>query len=473
MKNLINQPALTMKRELEEVKTSIPEPAQKQPIPEPSQPTTEDTKQPASTPKQTPPQNPNRDRSKKKQKLIMIIGYNGLGFIGSQKQPGDIRTVEGEIEKALYQQGYIAESNYGTLQKISFSRATRTDKRVHALQNFFACKFLLDPSIKDLKVHKERIAAALPKDMKLFTLLEGAKRFNTKLRCSAREYLYYLPSFCLWKDGKGKPMEENYSYKATGELLEKLEKICAEFKGTHRFHNYTKYIDPKQMQSNRHIFEMSAKPSLTIDGVEFIEVFIKGQSFLYNQIRKMIGMIISVCRKDQPIEVIYKSFSRHERMSVPLAPGEGLMLNRVLYDGYNKMKGSTKVDVEVPKEDQEEIEKFKAELIQCIGKQETEGKVFSQWLEMLDEEKEDEHEKEDEKEYKENNNAEEAQKTHFIICTRCQTFKIKTYKGNENHTKDLRGTGKRFASQDRLGRRNRTHQQNRFVTSRFFQDLAK
>jgi tRNA pseudouridine38-40 synthase len=51
-----------------------------------------------------------------------------------------VRTVEEEIEKALFASGLIAKHNYGDLGKIAWSRATRTDKRVHALENCFSCK---------------------------------------------------------------------------------------------------------------------------------------------------------------------------------------------------------------------------------------------------------------------------------------------------------------------------------------------
>ncbi len=310
-----------------------------------------------------------RDRSKKKQKLILIMGYNGLKFIGSQKQPGTLRTVEGELEKALYAVGFIADSNYGTLQKISFSRATRTDKRVHALQNFFACKCLVDPHVKDLNVHRERLTAVLPPDMKLFSVLEGSKRFNSKLRCSAREYLYYLPSFCLAKGAGKKKTEELYKYRLSEEDVKNVQELCQQFKGTHKFHNYTKYMDPKMMQANRHIFEIAAKVSFVMSGIEFVEFFIKGQSFLYNQIRKMIGMVIQVRRKGESATVIEESFKR-DRVVTPMAPGEGLMLNRVCYDKYNEIMCGIKGNVELPKKDMEEIDKFKSELVKCICKQE-------------------------------------------------------------------------------------------------------
>jgi len=69
----------------------------------------------------------------------MIVGYNGSDFSGSQKNP-DVRTVEEEIEKALMDINAISSYNFGDLKKIAWSRATRTDKSVHALQNVFSCK---------------------------------------------------------------------------------------------------------------------------------------------------------------------------------------------------------------------------------------------------------------------------------------------------------------------------------------------
>jgi len=75
-----------------------------------------------------------KDSKFKKRKLGMIVGYNGAEFSGSQKQ-SEVRTVEEELEKALHEQGMIDIRNFGDLKKIRFTRATRTDKRVHALQN--------------------------------------------------------------------------------------------------------------------------------------------------------------------------------------------------------------------------------------------------------------------------------------------------------------------------------------------------
>ena len=72
-------------------------------------------------------------------RIAMIVGYNGSDFSGSQKN-SNVRTVEEEIEGALFDIGVINKLNFGDLKKIGWSRATRTDKSVHALQNTFSCK---------------------------------------------------------------------------------------------------------------------------------------------------------------------------------------------------------------------------------------------------------------------------------------------------------------------------------------------
>lgn len=132
-----------------------------------------------------------------KARIALIVGYNGCDFSGSQKNP-DIRSVEEEIEKALHKMGAIADYNFGDLKKIAWNRATRTDKRVHALQNVFSCKVQIDKA-DDEESFRARLNALLPKDVKVFCVIRSSNRFNAKNCTSNREYSYYLPSFMLTK----------------------------------------------------------------------------------------------------------------------------------------------------------------------------------------------------------------------------------------------------------------------------------
>ena len=90
----------------------------------------------------------------------------------------------------------IAEYNYGDLKKIGWSRATRTDKRVHALQNVFSCKAHI-PKNQDYEELRETLNKSLPNDVKVFCIIEVSNRFNAKNFTSNREYSYFLPTFML------------------------------------------------------------------------------------------------------------------------------------------------------------------------------------------------------------------------------------------------------------------------------------
>lgn len=136
----------------------------------------------------------------------MVIGYNGSEFCESQKN-ANVRTVEAEVEKALRDMSAIASYNFGDLQKISWTRATRTDKKVHALQNMFSCKVHASREMKENYMEpfraklNEALRNLLPPEnkdeIKVFGVVEVSNRFNAKLCANYREYSYYLPTFVL------------------------------------------------------------------------------------------------------------------------------------------------------------------------------------------------------------------------------------------------------------------------------------
>ncbi len=68
------------------------------------------------------------------------------------------------MEQVLFDCGMIDPRNFGDMKKIRFSRASRTDKKVHALLNFFACKLHFDPS-KSLDDHIRMLNEKGPKDL--------------------------------------------------------------------------------------------------------------------------------------------------------------------------------------------------------------------------------------------------------------------------------------------------------------------
>lgn len=59
--------------------------------------------------------------------------------------------------------------------------------------------------------------------------------------------------------------------------------------GAKNFHNFSKNLKAKDPQSRRYVMEFGCER--VGDNVQFT---IRGQSFVYHQIRKMIGLIIQV-----------------------------------------------------------------------------------------------------------------------------------------------------------------------------------
>lgn len=121
-----------------------------------------------------------------KRKYAIIHGYFGHDFKGNQKyfhfykRNTSVRTVEEEIEKVLYKLNYISECNYGksiinigVLQKIGWSRASRTDKKVSAVFNMISCKLHKVETEEEMKT---KINDELPTDIKIFSKFYNNKR---------------------------------------------------------------------------------------------------------------------------------------------------------------------------------------------------------------------------------------------------------------------------------------------------------
>ena len=130
-----------------------------------------------------------------KRKFAIIHGYFGQDYSGNTKNPG-VRTVEEELENALYKEKFISECNYGKLTKIDWMRASRTDKGVSAIMNVVSAKLHKYPNINEIEM-KQKLNEVLPKDIRIFRIIEVSDHFDSKDNNNNREYHYILPTFLL------------------------------------------------------------------------------------------------------------------------------------------------------------------------------------------------------------------------------------------------------------------------------------
>lgn len=87
-----------------------------------------------------PPRERGEDEGKnRKLKMCLLLAYRGTGYKGLQINPGT-RTIEGDLENAIFKAGFLTEDNHNDLPKVRWSRAARTDKGVHAAGNVVSLK---------------------------------------------------------------------------------------------------------------------------------------------------------------------------------------------------------------------------------------------------------------------------------------------------------------------------------------------
>ena len=274
------------------------------------------------------------------------------------------------LERALHNAGMLSEDNFGDLKKIGWSRASRTDKGVHAAANGISCKVNIrenvleegvrfDPDSLSKKaqgknfISKEKMVTALndalkqenwDKDVRVLSVRRVTKKFDIKLSTKSRTYEYMIPAKMFYPltveeslkkqvqevmkdDGLSKEekiekssalLEEtlqgmvgqkgNDLVKNAEELLPKLQAMAKKFEGTHNYHNFTKNGKPDDKSMNRYILNMKVEylkredfdpsyravyPESQIDN-EYFMFTLHGQSFIYHQIRKIIGSIVQV-----------------------------------------------------------------------------------------------------------------------------------------------------------------------------------
>ncbi|KAI2465927.1 pseudouridine synthase [Annulohypoxylon bovei var. microspora] len=125
-------------------------------------------------------------------------------------------------------------------------------------------------------------------------------------------------------------------YRAAPERISQLQQALDQYKGTNNFHNYTirkSHSDPSSKRTIRS-FIVNPEP-IQINDTQWLSLKVHGQSFMMHQIRKMVGMAVLVTRCATPFSRINESYESIQ-ISIPKAPSLGLLLERPVFETYNK-----------------------------------------------------------------------------------------------------------------------------------------
>ncbi|KAN0063671.1 tRNA pseudouridine synthase 1 [Thecaphora frezii] len=313
-----------------------------------------------------------------KRKVAVKFGYCGIGYSGLQINPG-VKTIEGDVFEAFCQAGAVSKDNAVNPNKVGLQRAARTDRGVHAAGNLLSLKLILEPpNLPEGKTLVEHVNDLLPPIIRIWGITRVQNAFNARTSCDSRMYEYLLPTYVFLPPKPGTAMWEminkmNEDEKAkTGADVESLHEVLdhpfwqaqgtkhdfsadvvakkqwrmpasqvehvralvAKYVGSHNFHNFTIGKEFRDRAAQRFMKALTVSDPKMVNGTEWISIKFHGQSFMYHQIRKMIGLIVLVGRTNAPPSLIPETFGP-ARIHIPKAPGLGLLLEEPLFGAYN------------------------------------------------------------------------------------------------------------------------------------------
>ena len=276
-----------------------------------------------------------------KRKVALLLAYNGVGYSGLQKNP-DVSTIEEVLEAAIHRAGGISAENFGTLQKVSWSRAGRTDKGVHALGQIISVKLIIEPDGLLERINTQLGDVAIS----VLGMERVTNNFCAHTLCTSREYEYLLPvSVLRSSSGSSAGSSGGSSSEPLSESESKrLEEILKRYQGTHSFHNFTDgKLTGADSSAMRYMIHLRLGAPLSLSGVHYVSIRLHGQSFLLHQIRKMMALLCATYRGDVADDTIETALKKSESMpQVPLAPSCALMLRSALYANYERRRVNEK-----------------------------------------------------------------------------------------------------------------------------------
>jgi tRNA pseudouridine(38-40) synthase len=307
-----------------------------------------------------------------KKKVAFLLAYVGTNYGGFQINDGQ-RTPQAEFELAMLRTRLLLPCNFGSPHKYSWSTSGRTDKGVHACAQVVSAKVELLPDQTMAEVRDE-MNTVLPDDVRVLDVVRTTRNFCAKTQRDRVRYQYMIPSFVfadadtlrvLFKDvvghsnrGQSKAElllpEELKSvqsalkdFKANPMHIAKLQEALQVYEGTHAFHNFSRGVKSNEARAARYIERFHVEePIVFPNGVEWIPTQVLGQSFLLNQIRKMVCMAMDVARGVVPLTNVSRALERQSDVRINVAPAQGLFLEMSYYGGYNRRKLTSHNDLE-------------------------------------------------------------------------------------------------------------------------------
>ncbi|OIJ20814.1 tRNA pseudouridine(38-40) synthase TruA [Anaerobacillus alkalidiazotrophicus] len=238
----------------------------------------------------------------------MTIQYDGGRYKGWQRLGSGENTIQAKIENVISQM---------VDKQVEIIGCSRTDAGVHALDQI--ANFKTNENLSEAEI-KSYLNKYLPQDITITDVELVHDRFHSRYNAKDKTYL-----FKIWNEEHSHPFMRKYSMHVDTKLdIVKMKNASTYFIGSHDFTAFSN-AKSKKKSMVREIYDVEIN-----ENSGFIEIRVRGNGFLYNMVRKMVGTLIEVGLGEIHEAAIPEILTSKERKQTGrLADSCGLYLEKV------------------------------------------------------------------------------------------------------------------------------------------------
>ncbi|MCM3716156.1 tRNA pseudouridine(38-40) synthase TruA [Alkalihalobacillus oceani] len=238
----------------------------------------------------------------------LTVQYDGSRYKGWQRLGKGEATIQGKLEEVLSRMSG---------SEIEIIGASRTDAGVHALKQIANVK--LDHHTEaEIKAYVNKY---LPQDISVSRVETVPERFHARYHVKDKTYLYRI-----WNEEHPHPFMRKYSMHVEQKLdLPLMRQACQAFLGEHDFTAFSN-AKSKKKSMVRHIYALEMEETAGL-----VDIRIRGNGFLHNMVRKMVGLLIEVGLGKKDVDDVTAILQAKQRYPGLMAEAQGLYLEAISY----------------------------------------------------------------------------------------------------------------------------------------------
>lgn len=241
----------------------------------------------------------------------LLLMYQGKNYVGWQRQKNGV-SIQETLENSIYQVTGFPSITHA---------ASRTDAGVHAEGQVVS--FQTSSILSENKL-LQALNATLPSDIAVKEMLEVPASFHPRKDAKGKIYRYQL--FC----GTRSPFfKETHYHLFKPLIIHAMQEAASFLLGTHDFSAF-RASDCQRKNTQKNIESIQIEQNFS-RGHE-IYIYIKGDGFLKNMVRILVGSLALVGKQKYPPSWIQEVLQKKDRtLAGPTFPAHGLFLQQVIY----------------------------------------------------------------------------------------------------------------------------------------------